>query len=898
MRVLRSGVRFSLIALVVTTSATASAEEPVENPRDIFGMTRKTDDKATCEDGRTFGCSTALDPFDPVSPGLLRTWLPAEYLLALPVSDARQFDVAHFATGASRDEAGPFFAGATGLENVWTIEGAPVENLRNGNLETRVPLTFMRGMMVGAGGFSARDRVGLGGAIDVELLRGGDKHEVAAYAWSGFTEAARERPIAAATYQLRRISVQQGPDVSLSSVAHGPLGSLRGGRTWYAAGVAAAIGTADLTWRAARLVDADNDGVPDGLPGIVELDPIATTEQTITDFLIPVFARAGWSRGPHDVTLTLVGNVVRDGTFLANATQQAAGIERRAYIGDGIATWKGTWKTTRARVLLAWHRSMRSERAYDDAGSRIPQFLSAYVPATLDDDPAVAAACSDSGADPTPMIPNCPIPFGFFASGGAGELTDSVGDRPTVTADIAHGIGHHVLRAGVTFEDSRLVDTSRFTGGVLERSLFDGHFDRQRFFTGACGEVADTACGYTDEFEITYRTRYTAAYLEDTFAMAKNIRVDTGLRWELMWVGPRLHHSKQFAPRLGIAWDLLGNGQSRLWATMGRTHALLPAGLGPTIIAREPRVRDIELGTIRDRIIDVGNVFRIAPDIQPATQDEVATGLELGYIKSLRGGVWIQHRSLKRGLETVLANSTTGEAVFANPGAIGPFDVKASREATVVALDLHIAPSPALGLRATYLYGRTLGTWTGPFDPRQGGNLYAGNDWDLDATNLYGHLPSDPGHRVAIEADRRGKLRGIPYFLATRLVANSGRRRNVLGDTDLGIVQLVPRGSAGRLPILSQANVRVGARVGGIDFTLDVFNAFDRREAITINEVYAGQSVRPVSGGTYEDLVFAKTESCGELTCTASVPQRRSGYGLPNTFQTPRSLILGVRHTW
>jgi len=366
-----------------------------------------------------------------------------------------------------------------------------------------------------------------------------------------------------------------------------------------------------------------------------------------------------------------------------------------------------------------------------------------------------------------------------------------------------------------------------------------------------------------------------------------------------MWVGPRLHHSTQFAPRLGIAWDVLGNGQSRWWATMGRSHAMLPAGLGPTIIAREPRVRDIELGSLRDRILDIGNVFRIAPDIQPATQDEVTTGFEIGYLKSLRGSVWVQHRSLKRGLETVLANSITGEAFFANPGATGPFDVKASREATVFAAELHIAPSPALGVRATYLYGRTLGTWTGPFDPRQGTTLYAGDDWDLDATNLYGRLPSDPGHRVAIEADRRGKLGGVPYFLSTRLVANSGRRRNVLADTDIGVVQLVPRGTAGRLPMLTQANVRVGARVRGIDITLDVFNAFDRREAVTINEIYAGQSVRPISGGTYEDLIFAKTEICDDMIgCNASTPARRSSYGLPLTFQTPRSLVLGVRHQW
>jgi hypothetical protein len=75
------------------------------------------------------------------------------------------------------------------------------------------------------------------------------------------------------------------------------------------------------------------------------------------------------------------------------------------------------------------------------------------------------------------MIPNCPVPSGFLLSGGAGLLVDSVTDRPTVTADIARRTRHHVLRARGTFEDTRLVQTSRFTGNQLDRSLLPGHLD-------------------------------------------------------------------------------------------------------------------------------------------------------------------------------------------------------------------------------------------------------------------------------------------------------------------------------------------------------------------------------------------------------------------------------------
>jgi hypothetical protein len=897
--VLPSGVRRSLAlpASLVLLGRVAYADDgpkPADDTRDVFGFTKKTTEPAPrCEDARTLGCVTATDPFDPVSPYALRTWLSASYLLRLPVADARHDDVAQFAMGASRDEAGPSFGGATGLENRWTIEGAPADNVRTGGVETRVPLTFMQGMLVSAGGFAARDRTSLGGTIDVELRRGGTTHEVDAHAWLGLTADRRERPVANATYQLRRATVQAGPELDASVVGTGPLPDVLGGRTWYAAGIAPSLGRSDFAWRAARLLDVDQDGLPDGLPGKVALEPVEATDTHTIDYVIPMMARVGWTRGHHDVALTLIGNANRNTFFLANATQQAAGVDRTAWIGDGIATWKGAWRDTRVRGQLAWHRSVRRESAHDPDAANPPQLLTAYVPADLPDDPILAGACSDAPGDLYPNIPNCPIPAGFFASAGAGTLVDTVGDRPSATVDAAHRIGHHVLRAGGTFEDTRLVTTSTFTGGEVVRSLFAGHTDRLRYLGGACGEAADSACAYASESKLNYRTRYTAAYVEDTFTPSPDIQVDGGMRWELMWVGPRLHFSNELAPRLGIAWDVLGNGQSRWWASMGRSYAMLPAGLGPTIIARNKTVRDIAFDTATSRAIDQGAVYSIAEGIQPAAQDELTTGFEVGAAKIARAGVWVQRRSLRRGLDNVLANPATGEAVFDNPGRDGTS--AARRESTVIAIEAMISPSPKISVRASYLYGRTVGTWTGPFDPRQGAALYGGTDWDLDATNLFGRLPTDAGHRAFVEAEQRGhapkSLGGFEVSVASRLTVTSGRPRNILGDSDLGIVQLLPRGSAGRGPVLSQVNLRLGARWRGFDFSLDVFNVFDRREPTNLDEVYAGQSVRPIVGGTLEDLVFLKNEA-GAVTPAA----RRPGFALPTAFQSPLSVVLGI-HT-
>jgi len=852
-----------------------------------------------CGDAHEFACTTATDPLDTVSPFALRSWLPAEHLLKLPVADSTHDAVAHFATGASRDEAGPYFAGATGSENRWTIEGAPADSLRTGGVETRVPLTFMQGMLVQAGGFAARDRTSTGGTIDVTLRRGTRDHEVDAHAWVGYSGHTPDRPIAKRTYNVRRLRVDAGSEASTSIVATGPLASVLDGETWYAAGIAPALSQTLFRWRAARVVDADGDGNADAVDGRVTLEPIDRTEAQTLDYFVPAMARVGWDRGPHHLDLTMIGHASRDSGFLSNATQRS-GIDRKAWIGDGIATWRGTWKTTRAKGQLTWHRSVRREGAHDATAGRAPQLLSAYVPADLFEDPALAAACTDGSVDdPYLTIANCPVPTGFFASAGAGRLVDAVGDRPTATADVAHRHGRHTLRTGMAFEDSRLVQTSRFTGGALDRTLFDGHLDRQQFLgPGECGEEPNTPCDYASSSRLAYRSRYTAAYVEDTFEPAPQIRVDGGLRWELMWVGPDLHFSNELSPRLGVAWEI--RERARVWTSMGRSYLMLPTGLGSTVIARDRSVHDADFGLAQTRVFESGAVARVAPGIEPAAQDELTAGIEIGLERYLKGVAWIQRRSLRRGLETTLGDPETGELYFDNPGRDGTLG--ASRDSYVLAFELQMMPSPQWFLRAGALLGKTVGSWAGPFDPRQGTNQLAGNDWDVEpSSNLDGTLPTDPGRRGFVEGERRGHLFGIPVSAATRLTVASGRPRNVLGLTDeLDFVHLLPRGSAGRGPMQTQANLRLGARWQGFDLALEVFNVFDHQATTNLDEVYADGAIRPIEGGTTEDLVFLKDALVDDngATIEQRPASRRPTFQLPSTFQLPVAAVLGVHRAF
>jgi hypothetical protein len=184
-------------------------------------------------------------------------------------------------------------------------------------------------------------------------------------------------------------------------------------------------------------------------------------------------------------------------------------------------------------------------------------------------------------------------------------------------------------------------------------------------------------------------------------------------------------------------------------------------------------------------------------------------------------------------------------------------------------------------------WGRTVGTWAGPFDPRNGVNQLAGPDWDLDPSNLYGPLPTSSGGRVFVEAERRGQIGELAVSVATRLTVASGRPRSVLADGDAGIVELLPRGSAGNGPPIAQANLRLAARWRGVDVTLDVFNLFDQRTPTNLDEVYTSDAVRPIEGGTASDLVFLRSDS-------GTPAIRRTAFQLPIAYQSPLSVTLGV----
>ena len=349
-------------------------------------------------------------------------------------------------------------------------------------------------------------------------------------------------------------------------------------------------------------------------------------------------ARAGWKRGPHHVELTLIGHAPSRPRFLANATQQAAGIDRTGPIGDAIATWRGTWtrhaRTRAARV--APQRSATSARTIA-AGAEPP-----------------AAARPRTSRRPSPTIRRSPrslrrhrrqrsVPrtsrtarsrsASSRAAAPACSPTSSAIARP-MTADVAHRLGAHVLRAGATLEDTRLVDDRAVHRRRADRSLFPRpprshqRVLRRRVLPHDAGEP----CAYVD------RRRE----LRLPHALHRRLR-----RGHVHGSAPR--HPRRRRPALGAdvgrhrsstsrtssrrASALAGTCSATAARACGRASAaassMLPGrASGRRSIRRDATVDDVEFGARRpSRTLDAGRAYRRSrPGIEPIAQDEVTTG--------------------------------------------------------------------------------------------------------------------------------------------------------------------------------------------------------------------------------------------------------------------------------
>jgi outer membrane receptor protein involved in Fe transport len=345
----------------------------------------------------------------------------------------------------------------------------------------------------------------------------------------------------------------------------------------------------------------------------------------------------------------------------------------------------------------------------------------------------------------------------------------------------------------------------------------------------------------------------------------------------------------------------------------------------------------------------------VAPGIKAQYLDEIVTGAQFQLAPDLMLGITLQKRWLGRVIEDV---STDGAQTYiiANPGewsakdeqamiqkiAAAPDDATRMRlenelemykgirgfdkpARNYASLELAISKRLSRGLftQASYTFSRTEGNFPGSVSYDNGQidpNISSQYDLIELLANRRGKLPQDRPHSIKVDAFYTFDLdKSNLLTLGTRLRAVSGIPRNALGahyvyGPDESF--LLPRGQFGRTEIDTSIDLKVsyGRRLSKsmvAELYLDLFNLMNRQGTFDVDATYApavrqalpGQAggsennVNPISGGTYSDLIFAKTID-GQGVETSTPTARNPNFQRTASRYAPASAQVGFRLTF
>ncbi len=389
-----------------------------------------------------------------------------------------------------------------------------------------------------------------------------------------------------------------------------------------------------------------------------------------------------------------------------------------------------------------------------------------------------------------------------------------------------------------------------------------------------------------------------------------------------------------WAPRLGLELDPGADGRARLRAGFERSYAEVPLHLAVRAFGDRVTRSDVFDGAQCGAYVDgfggpdgnacldqdvgdpgsgtflAGSTQPVADDVRPPYVDEWWLGAERELAPALVVGATYRHVRLGRVLEDALA----GDAfVLGNPGdpaagaAFGPL-ARARRDHDTVELTLRHALGDDGLVIASYAWARTRGDYpgllaydTGQVDP------HLSSQYDLPelGTNRDGPLPHDRPHTLKLEAFRGVAVAGGVATLGARGRLASGTPVDARGpDASYGDGEtfLLPRGALGRTPAARTLDLHAGYRrdLGGgvaVELFVDLLNVTDHQPATAVDERYTTFSLAaPISGGAYEDLIWAKERLA---TGESSGPVIRSrDFRQPTARLAPRTARLGVRLTF
>ncbi|WP_218353069.1 TonB-dependent receptor [Alteromonas lipotrueiana] len=166
--------------------------------------------------------------------------------------------------------------------------------------------------------------------------------------------------------------------------------------------------------------------------------------------------------------------------------------------------------------------------------------------------------------------------------GPGGSFGDNFDENTQYRLDIEYYWGDHLISAGIDKQDRATTRITKPVGGHSYRyftlesgSTIQG--DNGELYTNTDSGAQDLVSDRIFDGGGSFESNLTAYYLEDKWQVTNNLMLSIGIRKDLFegdgTTGKQLFDfDTDIAPRLGFTWDVLGNGESKLYGNYGRYY--------------------------------------------------------------------------------------------------------------------------------------------------------------------------------------------------------------------------------------------------------------------------------------------------------------------------------------
>jgi hypothetical protein len=681
-------------------------------------------------------------------------------------------------------------AGSTGLENMYYIDGVNVTDTRYANRATSLPYDFVRQVDVKTGGYEAQYGRALGAVVNAVTYSGTNDLEATVFGFVQPDQWAADPRIAPVVTETDAINYDYGARVS------GPV--LRD-RLWFSAAVNPRVDR----------VDKEITGLgfyPDETSAVRFAGKLTWRANPATNIELSVFG---------DPTVRdQVGAPPSGITTVLNPDPLLSHVES----GGSITSLRATVAPTRSLLLQASLATQQDRYSIEGA---------------------------------TPTGRSEPVYWDFVegaTSGGFGSVFREDRDRTSLMLRGTVVFTQHTIVGGADYEDAEVTSDFELTDiGQISR-------------VGSALYSVNLQSSHG-----TFHNRCPAVYLQDTWRPADQVTLNLGLRWSGQFmegasghIGQRI--ADEWQPRAGFIWQLGKSGTQRIFGSYGRVYQTLPANLAVEFLvdyafffsyySTDPR----QPGAIPDTVYDLSTTEAYYAKQIPGLHAENFDEYTLGYERMLDTQNKLTVRGMRRNLRSSFQQgmdypqSTVG--VLGTPGR-GDFSFLPPPKREYTALE--VAAEGAwrkLKYRASYVLSRNWGNYPGLYDSDGSATNPGGVStffFPYQSTNSTGLLPNDHTHIFKLSA---AYVASSGLSSGTFLTLESGSPINdfAAGPGGVGPAYpcfLVPRGTAGRTPVLWNLDLRLAyeltpARMPRVRVQLDILHVGNPRGAIRVDELHYG----------------------------------------------------------